>query len=57
MDALEAHQVLSTQALGSERVREGLKNTLLGPAQLYKALRARSGTGNDAHLRKLDVCG
>lgn len=48
MDALEAHQVMSTQALGSERVREGLKDTLLGPAQLYEALRARSGTGGGA---------
>ncbi|MFT3758852.1 type I restriction endonuclease subunit R [Thauera sp.] len=43
MDALEAHQTMSTQALGSERVREGLKDILLGPAQLYEALRARSG--------------
>jgi len=41
MDAFEAHTAMSTQALGSERVREGLKDTLLGPAQLYEALRAR----------------
>ncbi|CAM5791648.1 type I restriction endonuclease subunit R [Rhizobacter fulvus] len=40
MDALEAHTTMSTQALGSERVREGLKDILLGPAQLYEALRA-----------------
>ncbi|NML13859.1 type I restriction endonuclease subunit R [Azohydromonas caseinilytica] len=45
MDALEAHQTMSTQALGSERVRDGLKDILLGPAQLYEALRARSGSG------------
>ncbi|MBB1162686.1 type I restriction endonuclease subunit R [Aquariibacter albus] len=45
MDAFEAHQTMSTQALGSERVREGLKDILLGPAQLYEALRARSGPG------------
>ena len=44
MDALEAHQTMSTQALGSERVREGLKDVLLGPAQLYEALRERSQT-------------
>jgi type I restriction enzyme R subunit len=43
MDALDAHTTMSTQALGSERVRDGLKDTLLGPAQLYEALRARSG--------------
>jgi type I restriction enzyme R subunit len=42
MDALDAHTTMSTQALGSERVREGLKDTLLGPAMLYEALRARS---------------
>lgn len=42
MDALEAHQSMSTQALGSERVRDGLKDVLLGPAQLYESLRARA---------------
>lgn len=42
MDALEAHTSMSTQALGSERVRDGLKDTLLGPAQLYEALRAKA---------------
>ncbi len=42
MEAWEAHQTMSTQALGSERVRDGLKDILLGPAQLYEALRARS---------------
>lgn len=45
MDALEAHQSMSTQALGSQRIRDGLKDALLGPAQLYEALRARSGPG------------
>ncbi|TIC85190.1 type I restriction endonuclease subunit R [Crenobacter intestini] len=43
MDALDAHTLMSTQALGSERVRDGLRDTLLGPAQLYEALRARAG--------------
>jgi type I restriction enzyme R subunit len=34
---------MSTQALDSERVRKGLKDILLGPAQLYEALRLRGG--------------
>ncbi|MCT8177026.1 type I restriction endonuclease subunit R [Variovorax sp. CY25R-8] len=42
IDAFEAHQAMSSQALGSERVRDGLKDILLGPAQLYESLRARS---------------
>jgi len=42
MDALEAHTSMST--LNSERVREGLKDVLLGPAQLYEALRERSNS-------------
>ncbi|MDG2518093.1 type I restriction endonuclease subunit R [Lysobacter soli] len=41
MDALEAHTTMSSQALESERVREGLKDILLGPGQLYEALRAQ----------------
>ena len=44
MDALAAHNTMSTQALESERVRAGLKDILLGPAQLYEALRERSGS-------------
>ncbi len=39
MDALTAHSSLSKQALGSEKVRSGLKDVLLGPAQLYESLR------------------
>ena len=42
MSALEAHNVMSTQALSSEAVREGLKEILLGPARLYEALRERA---------------
>jgi type I restriction enzyme, R subunit len=30
-------------ALDSEKVRSGLKEVLLGPSQLYEALRARGG--------------
>jgi type I restriction enzyme R subunit len=41
MDALAAHTRMSKQALDSERVRGGLKHILLGPAQLYEALRGR----------------
>jgi len=43
MDALAAHSTMSKQALGSERVRDGLKDVLLGPAQLYEALREKAG--------------
>jgi len=39
MDALEAHTVMSTQALESVEIRKRLKEILLGPAQLYEALR------------------
>jgi type I restriction enzyme R subunit len=45
MDALDAHQTMSTQALGSERVRDGLRDILLGPAELYEALRNKSVHG------------
>ncbi len=51
MDALDAHATMSTQALGSERVREGLRDILLGPAQLYESLRARQGPGTSASHR------
>jgi type I restriction enzyme R subunit len=42
MDALSAHQTMSKQALASEKIRDGLKDVLLGPGQLYEALRARA---------------
>ncbi|MFN0185449.1 MAG: type I restriction endonuclease subunit R [Aquabacterium sp.] len=45
IDAFEAHQAMSSQALGSAKVQAGLKDILLGPAQLYEALRARSTKG------------
>ncbi|MGY6268814.1 type I restriction endonuclease subunit R [Achromobacter denitrificans] len=49
MDAFEAHQTMSTQALGSAKVREGLKDILLGPGQLYESLLKRSpGVGTNA---------
>jgi type I restriction enzyme R subunit len=40
--ALEAHTAMSTQALGSERVCEGLKDVLLGPSRLYESLREQA---------------
>ena len=45
MDAFDAHNTMSTQALNSERIREGLLHILLGPAQLYEALRSKSECG------------
>ena len=41
IDAFEAHGTMSKQALDSERVRQGLKHILLGPAELYESLRSR----------------
>ncbi len=47
--AFEAHQAMSSQALGSAKVQAGLKDILLGPAQLYEALRERaSGPASSA---------
>jgi type I restriction enzyme R subunit len=45
MDAMAAHEKMSRQALGSEKIREALKEILLGPGQLWEALRARSAAG------------
>jgi type I restriction enzyme R subunit len=45
MDAFTAHAAMSKQALDSEKVRSGLKDVLLGPANLYEALRARGEAG------------
>lgn len=39
MDAFAANSTMSRQALDSERVREGMINTLLGPGMLYEFLR------------------
>jgi type I restriction enzyme, R subunit len=46
MDAFAAHSTMSKQALESERVRGGIKDVLLGPAQLYEALRAKGEVPN-----------
>lgn len=45
MDALAAHTTMSKQALDSENIRAGLKDTLLGPGQLYEALREKARLG------------
>lgn len=45
MEAWDAHQVMSSQALGSERVFDGVLDTLLGPGRLYELLRVKSGAG------------
>ena len=39
IDALDAHTTMSSQALGSEQIRQGLKDILLGPANLYERLK------------------
>jgi len=46
IDAFAAHSDLSKQALDSEAVRRGLREILLGPAQLYEALREQGGAPN-----------
>ncbi|WP_235185435.1 type I restriction endonuclease subunit R [Desulfonatronum thiodismutans] len=43
MDALEAHTVMSKQALESEKVRHGLRDILLDHAGLYEGLRSKAG--------------
>ncbi len=44
MSALDAHNVMSTQALNSEAVRAGLTDILLNHSRLWEHLRARVGT-------------
>ena len=39
LEALEAHESMSAQALELEQLREGLKAILLGPCRLYEELR------------------
>jgi len=44
MDALEAHATMSQQALASKKIQDGLKDILLGPGQLYEALKSRASS-------------
>ncbi len=53
IDTFDAYTSMSKQALDSERVRSGLKAILLGPAQLYEALRERAIARPEAGLTKL----
>jgi len=45
MNALEAHTTMSKQALGSEKIRHGLRDILLDHAGLYEDLRSKTGAG------------
>ncbi|MGV1834669.1 type I restriction endonuclease subunit R [Rhizobium rhizogenes] len=42
MDAFDAHSSMSKQALDSQRVRDGIKDILLGPGQLWEGLREKA---------------
>ncbi|MBC7604696.1 MAG: type I restriction endonuclease subunit R [Ramlibacter sp.] len=53
MDALAAHEAMSSQALNSQKVRDGLKEILLGPGQLYEALRNTAVDGASEHAREI----
>jgi type I restriction enzyme R subunit len=48
IDALDAHNAMSTQALASESVRDGLKDVLLNYARLYESMREASAGARDA---------
>jgi hypothetical protein len=45
ISALDAHTLMSTQALSSEAVRGGIKDILLNHAQLWEALRSKVSGG------------
>jgi len=49
MDALDAHQTMSTQALGSERIRDGLRDILLGPRSFTKPYETNPCMERPAH--------
>lgn len=42
MDAFDAHSTMSKQALDSQKVRDGIKEILLGPGQLWERLREKA---------------
>ena len=46
MSALDAHSAMSKQALGSEKVREGMRSILLDYARLWESLREQSEAKN-----------
>ncbi|WP_165943644.1 hypothetical protein [Roseicella aquatilis] len=43
MDAVAAHQSMSRQALNSESIQARILSTLLGPGELWAALRGAGG--------------
>jgi type I restriction enzyme R subunit len=45
IEAFASHSSMSKQAIDSERVRDGLKDVLLGPAGLYEALKGQLRNG------------
>ncbi|HLA36664.1 MAG TPA: hypothetical protein VJ001_17520 [Rhodocyclaceae bacterium] len=45
MGALDARTSMSTQALNSPSIQNGIKDILLDHAELYEALRARATPG------------
>jgi type I restriction enzyme R subunit len=51
IDAFEAHSTMSKQALDSSHIQEGLKEVLLGPGQLYEALRNKGGADGSLGLQ------
>ncbi|MDO9525620.1 MAG: hypothetical protein Q7J57_08780 [Gemmobacter sp.] len=46
IEAFDAHTSMSKEALDPTEVREGLIDVLLGPGQLYEALRRKGGMGS-----------
>jgi type I restriction enzyme R subunit len=46
ISALDAHQSMSSQALGSESIRNGMKEVLLNQTGLYEELRERAGASS-----------
>ena len=48
MEAMAAHQAMSKQALNSENIRARMLATLLGPGELWEALRGASSGGSNA---------
>ncbi len=48
--ALDAHTTMSTQALNSAEVRQGIKDLLLNHLGLYEALRAEAARGRDGQV-------
>jgi type I restriction enzyme R subunit len=52
MDASAAHTVMSKPALESQKVRDGLKDVLLGFGQLYEVLRTK---GSSLGMSEIEV--